>query len=533
MIVMRPVVLLILDGWGISRPWKGNAITRARTPNFTRLAETYPLFSLQASGIAVGLPWAEPGNSEAGHLTLGSGRTIMQYLPRIVEAIFDGSFFTNPALTNAAKAVRTNNGRLHLAGLVSSGTVHAYLDHLYGLIELAEREDIQETYIHIFTDGMDSPPREAESVVKQLEERLKKTGRVRIASLAGRSFAMNRTNEWELTQQAFEVIVGTGSRSAHSTQEAFASARGQIENDAGFPPTVLVDDTNSPVGALRTGDALIFFNFREDSMRQLAQAFFETDFRGFPRPNLPTLSQAVTLTEYDANLPVAVAYPPPVIEHALAQVISSSGKTQLHVAEEEKYAHVTFFFNAWQREALPGETQRLIVRTHAGIPDDPARGAPEIGRVIQEALHNQTYDFIVANLANADILAHSGDLEATMRGIEYIDTTLGAVAQKVIERRGLLIITADHGHAEEMLNPFTREIVTEHTAYPVPLIVVHETLGIKNRAPDWARLMREPEGVLTDVAPIVLSFMNIEQPPEMTGKALVSLRSSQNPSSPL
>lgn len=517
---MHPVVLLILDGWGISRSWEGNAITRAATPNFLNLAETHPFFSLQASGIAVGLPWAEPGNSEVGHLTLGSGRTVMQYLPRIVEAIFDGSFFTNPALTNAVKAARTNNGRLHLAGLVSSGTVHAYLDHLYGLIELAERGGIEHIYLHVFTDGMDSPPHEAEALLGQLEERLKKTGRVRIASLSGRSFAMNRTNEWELTQKAFEAIVGAGSLEARSVSEAFAGVRSQMENDAAFPPTVIIDG-DAPVGALSSGDALIFFNFREDGMRQLARAFFESDFSGFPRPDLPTLSQAVTLTEYDANLPAAVAFPPPHVAHTLAELISETGKTQLHIAEEEKYAHVTYFFNAWRREALPGETQRLILRSDQSARENPAMGIREIARVIKEALGADTHGFIVANLANADVLAHSGNLEATVRGIEYIDTAIGAIAQEVRGRHGLLIITADHGHAEEMLNPFTREAVTEHTAYPVPLIVVHEGLETGKRAPDWARMAREPDGVLTDVAPIALSFMGISQPPEMTGKALV------------
>lgn len=516
------MVLLILDGWGISRPWEGNAITRAVTPNFLRLAETYPLFGLQASGIAVGLPWGEPGNSEVGHLTLGSGRAIMQYLPRIIEAIFDGSFFANPALLSATKTVRANKGRLHLAGLVSSGTVHAYLDHLYGLLELAEREDIQETCLHVFTDGMDSPPHEAEALLGQLEERLKRGGRVRIASLAGRAFSMNRTNEWDLTQKAFEAILGTGDRTAGSVADAFASIRGSTENDAAFPPTVLVDANSMPVGALRSGDALIFFNFREDGIHQLAQAFFKSGFTNFPRPNLPTLSQTVTLTEYDANLPAAVAFPPPRVEHTLTELISWSGKTQLHVAEEEKYAHITFFFNAWQRQALPGEIQRFIPRDNKSSLQNPAMRVAKIGSVIKEALTTQTQDVIVANLANADVLAHSGNLEATVRGIEYMDVVIGTIAQNVRERHGLLIVTADHGHAEEMLNPFTREIVTEHTAYPVPLIVIHETLEMKNRAPDWARMARQPEGVLTDVAPIVLSFLGIAQPPDMTGKALIS-----------
>jgi 2,3-bisphosphoglycerate-independent phosphoglycerate mutase len=519
---MKPVVLLILDGWGISRAWEGNAVTRARTPNFTRLAETYPFFSLQASGIAVGLPWAEPGNSEVGHLTLGSGRTVMQYLPRIVEAIFDGSFFTNPALVNAVKAARANNGRLHLAGLVSSGTVHAYLDHLYGLIELAEREGMNSVYLHVFTDGMDSPPHEAEALMGQLEERLKKTGRVSIASLSGRAYAMNRSNEWELTQKAFEAILGTDGLKAQSVGEAFAAVRSQTENDAAFPPTVITDADAQPIGALRSGDGLIFFNFREDGIRQLAQAFLESDFRGFARPAPPTLSQAVTLTEYDANLPAAVAFPPPRVEHTLAELLSRAGKTQLHLAEEEKYAHVTFFFNAWRREALPGEVQRLVSRAYKNVRENPAMGVEELAKIIESALEAGTHDFIAANLANADVLAHSGDLEATIRGIEHIDGAIRGIAESVLKQHGLLIITADHGHAEEMLNPFTREIITEHTAYPVPLIVVHETLEIKNRAPDWTRMMREPDGVLTDVAPIVLSFLDIEQPPEMTGEALIS-----------
>lgn len=507
---MRPVVLLILDGWGINRPWSGNAVSLAKTPNFLRLAETCPFFSLQASGLAVGLPWGEPGNSEVGHLTLGAGRIVTQYLRRILETIYDGSFFKNPALKAARRTLQKTGGRLHLVGLVSSGTVHAYIEHLYALLEFARRENIRDVYLHVFTDGMDSPPHEAQTLLPQIEERLRAKGPGAIASIIGRTFAMDRSGRWELTEKAFRVLVGSAERRARTVAEALRLGETTSGTDAAFPPTAIVDANGAAPGAVRPEDTLVFFNFREDSMRQLARAFAEKDFRAFPRPELSLLPQVITLTQYDASLPALAAFPPLAVPRTLSEIISTENLPQLHIAEQEKYAHVTFFFNGWRAQAFPGETQRNV-------------SADAFAAAISDAVYAETYAFIVANLAGADVAAHTGDIAGTVKAIERIDRTLGQLAKTVAARRGLLVITADHGHAEEMLNPLTREVRTEHTAYPVPLIVAHGSLQQKSRPVPWAEKIQKPDGVLADVAPLVLSFLGLPQPDEMTGKTLLSV----------
>ncbi|MDZ4296581.1 MAG: 2,3-bisphosphoglycerate-independent phosphoglycerate mutase [Patescibacteria group bacterium] len=516
---MKPAVLIILDGWGIAKPWRGNAITEATAPNFFGLAARYPAFSLQASGIAVGLPWSEPGNSEVGHLTIGSGRTVPQYLPRILEAIADGSFFANPALQQTARHAKAQSGRLHLAGLVSSGTVHAYLDHLMGLLELAKREGVPEVYLHIFTDGRDGPPHESQTLLPELEARLTTFGLGAIASIIGRTFAMDRNGRWDFTQKTCETITGQSALKAATLAEALRLIQTQAAGDADVPGIVLTDGQGRPRGALQPDDTLILFNFREDSMRQIAQALFAPDFSHFARSGHNAIHGA-TLTAYDPALPVSVAFPPPEVRATLAQTLSAAGKTQLHIAEQERFAHVTTFFNSWHTDPFPGETDIVVgaderVGERAAITD-------RIAAAIIDAIVTERYAVIIANFAAADIIAHTGDITGTIEAVGIIDEAVARISAAVLQRDGLLLVGADHGHAEELLHPRTNAVMTEHTSYPVRCIVVEKRFESQPPPIDRTKKIEGPDGVLTDIAPTLLAYLGIPKPAEMTGNPLLA-----------
>lgn len=518
----KPVVLLILDGFGISREARGNAILAATKPNFEAIERRFPFTSLQASGIAVGLPWEEPGNSEVGHLTMGAGRVIYHHLPRIINAIRDGSFFENPAFRNVIAHVRERNSSLHLLGLVSSGSVHSYAEHLDALLALAKREGVARVFLHAITDGKDAPPEEGVRFIGTLEERMAaQYPNATLASLVGRFYAMDRDANWDRIRTAYELIArGTGAE-FQDPAGYLAASYGRGMDDERIAPAARTRD-GAAIGRIRQGDGLILFNFREDSMRELIAAFAQEPLAGFPREKLPDLAIA-TMTDYGVALEgVAAAFGQIAVERPLGRALAEAGMRQLRIAETEKYAHVTYFFNAGIESPFPEET-RIMVQSLpvTRFDEEPEMKAPEITARILE--HLDEYDFILANLANADLVGHSGNFQAVVRAVEAIDAAVGRIRDAVLEKGGCLLITADHGNAEAKLHPISGETVTEHTANPVPFYLIgKEYKRPEDRTPQEIALRRyATEGILTDVAPTVLDLMGIPKPAEMTGKSLL------------
>ncbi|MCK4859805.1 MAG: 2,3-bisphosphoglycerate-independent phosphoglycerate mutase [Candidatus Omnitrophica bacterium] len=519
---MKPIILVILDGWGISDKQMGNAIAQAQTPTIDEIEKLYPAISLQASGIAVGLPWNEAGSSEVGHLVLGAGRVIYQYLPRIVLAIKDGSFFKNPALVKAIEHAKTNNSCLHLMGLVSSGNIHSYVDHLYGLIELARRENIEKVHLHVFTDGIDAPPKEAAHFLQNVEEKLNKLKNGKIATVIGRYYAMDRNKNWNRTQRAYECLVESRGLKCENTTKAIKSfyERGII--DAFIEPVVIVDkETQNPLGAIQDNDSIIFFNFRKDKARQLTKAFVLSDFKEFPRKPLKNIC-FVTMTQYEEGLPVRIAFPPIEIKNHLTEVLSKANKKVLKIAETEKYAHVTYFFNGGKEMVYPGEEQVLIPSTSIVKFDKcPEMAALDItDRIIKEV---GRYDLTVVNYANTDMVAHTGNFQATIKAVETLDNCLKSLLKLVREKKYYLLITADHGNAEEMINPLTGELNPEHTTNPVPCYLITPENKREKSKSELENLYRQPRGLLADIAPTVLEMMKIPKPEEMTGQSLLEI----------
>lgn len=513
----KKVILAILDGWGVAGPSQGNAMYKANTPAMDTLEKNYFAVPLQASGIGVGLPWGQEGNSEVGHMNLGAGRIVYQYLPRIVEAIRDGSFLKNKAFLGAVNHAKRNNSTLHIMGLLSTGTVHSYVDHLYALLDLAKANGVSRVIIHIFTDGKDGGPNEGANFAQHLEDRMEKLGIGKIGTVVGRAYAMDRNSHWEFTQKAYELLTqgkGVKIESAYEyIKESYASGKTDLE----IEPAVVCEGDN-PRGLVEEGDALIFYNFREDSARQLTRAFVLPDnsFDYFPRKKIGNL-YFVGMTQYQEDLPIEVAFPPPKIENYLAKVLADAGKKQLHIAETEKYAHVTYFFNGENEEASQGEERLLI----------PSMGTPHYERVPEMQAYNITqkviesindYDFFLINFANADMLGHSGNIEAAIQGVEAIDANISTLHEVAKKLDIALIITADHGNAEEMLNLKTGNIITKHSTNPVPLIMADEQYKTLNTGHLYEIAAK---GVLADVAPTILKIMGIEPPDEMTGQPLI------------
>ena len=506
------VILIILDGWGKASPSYGNAITSADTPTLDMIESSYPSLSLQASGIAVGLPWGEEGNSEVGHLNIGAGRVVTQYLPRIISAIRDGSFFENKALKNAAIHVKKNDSSIHFMGLVSSGSVHSYIDHLYGLLDFAKREGITNVYLHIFTDGKDSSPQEASKFIRQLDERLKAQSLGMVSTIIGRVYAMDRNDNWQATQKTYDLLTKGLGEKINDPVKYIEDSYANGTNDQYIEPAVV----NS--NFIKEGDAVVFFNFREDSARQLTRAFIEDGFDKFPRKKLQNLF-FVTMTKYLEDLPLSnVAFPPIDISTPLSQTLSLYGKKQLHMAESEKYAHVTYFFNGLIEKPYPEEERFLVTSQGAPHYDQyPEMQAPKITDKILESLG--LFDFMLVNFANADILAHSGNIQAAILGIQTIDKCLKRIIDAKKEDTAILI-TSDHGNAEEMLNPQTGAPKTKHTSNPVPLYFINKQKGASSSS---LYTNKKPEGILADVAPTVLDIMGLPKPKEMTGQSLLPL----------
>lgn len=519
----KPVVLTILDGWGIAPKGEGNAIALAKTPNIDKFIATYPAMTLRASGDEVGLSWGEMGTSEVGHLNLGTGRIFYQTLPRINKAIENGSFFVNPTLQEVAKHVKKNKSSLHLMGLVSTGKVHTTIEHLYALLKFAHDQKIKKVYIHAFLDGRDTLYNSGVDFISKLQEKIKEFGVGKIASLSGRFYAMDRDNRWDRTEKAYRAIAeGKSDEYFADPILAIRSSYNKKIYDEEFVPTVIVEH-QKPVATICENDAVIFFNYRADRARQLTKAFILENFDKFPREKFLSKLFFVTMTEYEKDLPTKVIFFPEEIKICLAKVISEAGLKQLHIAETEKYAHVTFFFNGMREEEFPGE-DRIIVPSPrvASYDQKPEMSAFEITKKLVKEIMSQKYDFIVVNFANADMVGHTGNVEATIKAVESVDKCLGEIADIVLSLDGVMIVTADHGNAEEIINLQTGEIDKEHSTNPVPFIVIG-----KNWVGKMAGLTAEdlslmpPTGVLADVAPTILKIMEIPKPEEMTGTALI------------
>ena len=518
----KPLVLIILDGFGVNTHLPDSTWQHAKRPTFEELEKFYPFTTLQASGPAVGLPWQESGNSEVGHLTIGSGRVIYTHLPRIIVAIEDGSFFENKALINAASHVKKNSSALHLIGLFSTGSVHAYVEHIYALLDFALKQNIERVFLHIFTDGRDAPPEEAgEFLRKFVENGMPKYPFASVVSVIGRHFAMDRDGNWDRICAAYNLLTaGIG--------EPYDSAAEHIEKqyaigvtDEFITPGFLKDGSVGPAGRIKENDAVIFFNFREDSARELTEAFIADSFDRFGRLKIPNLF-FVTMTRYSEQFNVEVAFPPLDVSRPLAKVISDSGLKQLHVAETEKYAHVTYFFNGGEEKPFPGEDRNLIPSLKGARYDQhPEMAAKSVAATVVSGVGE--YDFILANLANTDMVGHTGNFEATVRAIEYVDEAVGVMVPAVLKAGGAVLIISDHGNAEEKRYTETGRMRTKHTANPVPFWLVAD--GARRidalDEPEIKKLYLRTEGVLSDVAPTILELMNLKKPEEMNGLSLL------------
>lgn len=520
----RPVVLVIIDGFGIAPPAEGNAISDAKMPVFKRLVETFPAMTVHASGGAVGLSWGEMGNSEVGHLTIGAGKIFYQSLPRINLSIENGDFFANPVLKKAVAHAKEKSGKLHLMGLVSQGNVHASQEHLHALLDFCKREGMPQAYVHAFLDGRDAIYNSAQQFLTELEAKMTELGIGKVATLAGRYWAMDRDNRWDRIEKAYLAMVKGEGEKAESWQAALEASYAKSVFDEQVVPTVIAPG-GTPTATIAPGDSVIFFNFRPDRAREITKAFVVPGFNKFPRDYLQDVA-FVTFTEYEKDLPVEIAYPPQPISTCLAKVISDAGLRQLHIAETEKYAHVTFFLNGMKEEEYPGEDRAIIPSPRVSSYDQqPEMSAPQITeRVVKEIAGGQ-YDFIVLNFANPDMVGHTGNHEATVKANETIDACLGQIANAALAVGGAVVITADHGNAEEVKNLVTGDMDKEHSTNPVPFIIVHKDLeGL--RAPTGDVIggdlsLNPPVGMLADVAPTILHMMGLTPPPDMTGQVLV------------
>ncbi|MCG2694323.1 2,3-bisphosphoglycerate-independent phosphoglycerate mutase [Candidatus Parcubacteria bacterium] len=521
----KPAILIILDGWGIASPGEGNAIAKAKTPNMDRLIRTYPAMTLAASGNEAGLHVGEMGNSEAGHLNIGAGRIFYQILPRIEKAIVDKSFFENEAFLKAIQYARKNKGSLHLMGLVSSGGVHSHEDQLYALLDLAESQKTKKVFVHAFLDGKDTMYNSGKGFIEKLQEKMKEIKLGKIATLSGRFYAMDRDGRFERTEKVYSAIAkGIGKKSTNAIKAIEQSYKENIFDEE-FVPTVITGRNGKPVAKVEDGDAVIFFNFRADRSRQLTNAFVSDDFTGFKRIKKPNIF-FVAMTEYEKGLPLEVAFLPDEITEPLARVLSENGQKQLHISETEKYTHITFFLNGQKEEPFQGEDRKVVPSPHVSSYDKkPEMSAREITTRVIKEIKAENYDFIAVNFANADMVSHTGNFEATKKAIEILDKCVGDIAEQALLYGGVVFITADHGNAEEIANLHTGRMDKEHTANPVPFIIVGEkfegqSMGLPEGVGADLSLV-PPVGILGDVAPTILHVLGIKQPIKMTGKPLI------------
>lgn len=509
----KPVMLCILDGWGENPDLEGNAIEAANTPNLDRYEKEYPFSTLSASGEAVGLPEGQMGNSEVGHLNLGAGRVVYQEITRISKAIREGEFFENEAFVRAFRHCAEKGTAVHLMGLLSDGGVHSHEEHLFALIDMAKMNGVTRLFIHAFLDGRDVPPQSALRYFERLEAKMSASGLGKVATVIGRYYAMDRDNRWHRVEKAYNAMVNAQGKNADTAEQAVALSYQIGCVDEFVDPTVIMDEVSGePVATIRDEDCLIFFNFRADRAREITRAFIEDDFDGFDRGSNPPHVTFVCMTQYDATFDVAVAFPPQELSHVLADVLAENGLRQLHTAETEKYAHVTFFFNGGEETPKTGEDRVLVPSPNVDTYDQqPEMSAYEVTDVVVNAIASGTYDFIVVNYANGDMVGHTGIFDAAVRAAEAVDDCIGRVVEAVRSAGGAMLITADHGNADKMIDIEHEQPFTAHTTNKVPLYVITgESTGVSDG------------GILADIAPTILDIMRIAQPREMTGRSLLA-----------
>ncbi|MBI5356203.1 2,3-bisphosphoglycerate-independent phosphoglycerate mutase [Candidatus Collierbacteria bacterium] len=538
----RPVVLVILDGWGIGSPGPGNAITLANTPAINKLKAGFPSTQLAAAGESVGLPHGEDGNTETGHLNLGAGQIVYQDLPRINMAIADGTFFNNSAFLNAVEHIQRTKGDLHFLGLVGSGGVHSNIEHLYALMRFAKQNGIGQVYLHLITDGRDSPPTSALTYIAQIKQHIGSVGVGQIVSVMGRYWAMDRDHRWERTAVAYKALTKGEAEKAFSPEEAIKNSYAAGKTDEFIGPTIIVDESNNPITLIKGNDAVIFFNFRIDRPRQLTKAFVLQNFQKeaakeefdpfavkyhqkhlmdkqpeaslFERGNQLQNLYFVTMTRYEENLAVDVAFPPQFIPMPLGRVLSEKGLRQLRLAETEKERFVTYYFNGQRETAFDGEDRQMVESPKVATYDlKPEMSTPELSDMLRKKIRSGIYDFILVNVACPDMVAHTGNLEASIKACEAADKFVDIALQETLGADGVLLVTADHGNAEELINSITNQPDTEHSVSDVPLYIAGRQYQGKP-----ARLQ---SGILADVAPTILKIMGIEKPQSMNGRSLL------------
>jgi 2,3-bisphosphoglycerate-independent phosphoglycerate mutase len=533
----KPIVLTILDGWGYRPETHGNAIALARKPNYDKLLSTYPNTLIRASDRFVGLPDGQMGNSEVGHLNLGAGRVVRMDITRIDEAIASGSFFSDPTLTRAIQLAAQGNRALHLLGLVSDGGVHSHQRHLYALLRLAAQHKLTRVFIHAFMDGRDTMPTSGLGYLESLEQQIREIGVGQIASVSGRYFAMDRDLRWEKERQAFDAII-TGAPPGGTTTDPLSRIRELYSNDITdefVPPFTVIDEKARPIGPIRDNDVCICFNYRADRVRQITRVLARNcDVVGgltvdnaldlpkaadldteMPRPQAPKNIHYVCMTQYDKNFTLPVVIPPESMDNLLANVMADANLRNLRVAETEKYAHVTYFFNGGIEKPFPGEDRALVPSQKVATYDlAPEMSAAGIADAVVKAVNDTAFDVIIVNFANADMVGHSGKIEPTVRAVETVDTELGRVYNAVRQRGGALLVTADHGNAELLIDPVTGGPHTAHTTNPVPFILVSDEIDTSHH-----RILRAG-GSLRDISPTILKLLNLQKPTEMTGEDL-------------
>jgi len=505
--VKNPIMLIILDGWGINEDQKGNAVKLAKTPNLDMLFNNYPNTELKCSGKSVGLPDGVMGNSEVGHLNIGAGRIVYQDMLRIDNSISDKSFFKNSAFLDIIEKTKQNNGRLHLMGLVSDGAVHSHINHIFALIDIAEQNNI-EVLVHAILDGRDTPPDSGKNYIKQLNEYLKKYDKARIATICGRFYAMDRDKRWERIEKAYNLYTEGKGIEENDPLEAIENSYNRDESDEFVKPVII---KNNKKNVLCDNDGVIFFNFRADRAREITKALTDNEFVEFKRNLVPSLNFAC-MTKYDDSFELSVAFPPIKLNNNLGQIISNAGLKQLRIAETEKYAHVTYFFNSGEEEPFKNEDRVLIPspREIETYDQKPEMSANTVTEKVVELIREKKYDLLILNFANMDMVGHTGVLEAAISACETVDNCIGKIINEIKSHNIISLITADHGNAEKMLEA-NGKIHTAHTTNPVPIILVD----------DSRKNIKLKNGILADIAPTILDILDIQKPSEMTGSSLI------------
>lgn len=507
----KPLALFILDGFGLRDNEEGNAVKGARTPNLDKIMQENPMTTMRASGEAVGLPEGQMGNSEVGHLNLGAGRIVYQDYTRINKAIDDGSILTNEVLDTVLGQVKADNKALHLMGLLSDGGVHSHNRHLYGLLEMAKEKGLDKVFIHAFMDGRDTPPKSGKTYLEELEEKIKEIGVGRIATVSGRYYAMDRDNRWERIKKAYDAMVlGEGNHAEKAVTAMEESYKDGVNDEFVIP--VVIEDDDQITATIQEGDAVIFFNFRADRARQITRALALKDFEGFSRPaEHPADINFICMTEYDEEFDLPIAFPPISIKNGFGEILSKNGIKQLRIAETEKYAHVTFFFNDGIEKKYPGEDRELIPSPKVATYDlQPEMSAYEVTERLLAKIAEDKYEVIILNFANCDMVGHTGIFEAAVKAVEVVDECLGKLVPAITDKGGQILLTADHGNSEKMVDD-DGEPFTAHTTSPVPLVYINAPGGVSLKP-----------GKLADIAPTMLTILGIDLPAEMTGEVLLN-----------